>query len=1128
MLNPAFMSIRARLMLLVIIAFIPALVYLLISAPDIDILLKNLLALLAVALFTMAFAWFGADCFVLRRMRKLIRATEELAKGNLKTRIAVSGKADEIDQLAESFNSMAQALELQREEQRQSAGKYRLLFEESKEIIFISTPEGRYLDVNPAGVELSGYTREEMLTLDIKDLYVDPAQRQEYKDLLYKNGFVKNFRLDMKRKDGRQIVMLTTTVAVRNERGDIIAFEGICHDITEREREREALQEQMERLDLALKSANMGVWHVDIANNRCNFDDRSFDLLGINPSTFRGTGQEFFNVVHPDDRENLRNAMIQTIEQDIPYTSDYRVIWPDGTTRFLSGRGKIVRDETGRPVKIHGINWDITDLKLSEMALAESEERLKLTLDAAHIVAWEINVDGSHLESGPVHELFGKPKGFFHPGVEDLFESIHPEDREEMKALVRDALQGKRKYYIEFRVPQKDGGVRWIEAIGTLMKDAHGKPARILGIAHNVTERKLAEQILLESENRTRGILQAMPIGIHMYRLESDERLVFAGANPQADRILGVKHDMFVGKTIEEVFPALADSDIPCRYREVAASGKMWQTEEISYEHGSIKGAFKVYAFQTSPNNMVAAFEDITEPKKMEDALRQSEERFRRLVEHSNDIIVLLDNQGIGISISGPLQRILGYTPDEMKGKSVIELVHPDYIETATKMYTDLALQPGSSVFAEFRMRHKNGSWVAVEAVGSNFLEDPNIKAVVANIRDISERTRLQEQLQQAMKLEAIGRLAGGVAHDFNNLLTVISGNIQMAMMELRPSATVTHYLDQVRQATDRATALTRQLLAFSRRQIIEPKILNLNELILNVRQMISRLIGENIELSITLDEDLSPVKIDPGQFEQVLVNLAINASDAMSLGGKLMIQSSNVTLDANYCAMHPDIKPGNFVLLAVSDTGQGMSEEVKEHIFEPFFTTKETGRGTGLGLAMIFGIVKQAGGAIDVFTEVDRGTTFKIYLPRIEGEIKTLNKPDTAPTPRGSETILLVEDEDNVREVAEAILKELGYNVMVAKNGMEALAVIENSTGNIELLITDIVMPGMNGRELAEHILGTHPEIRVLYTSGYTEDVIVHHGVIEEHINFLGKPYTLQTLGMKIREILDSNPAGS
>ena len=387
-----------------------------------------------------------------------------------------------------------------------------------------------------------------------------------------------------------------------------------------------------------------------------------------------------------------------------------------------------------------------------------------------------------------------------------------------------------------------------------------------------------------------------------------------------------------------------------------------------------------------------------------------------------------------------------------------------------------------------------------------------------------AEKEKLQAQLQQAMKMEAVGRLAGGVAHDFNNLLTVITGYSELLLQKIGKESSMHREVEEIKRAGERAASLTQQLLAFSRKQIIEPKVVHLDHLVAETHKMLTRLIGENIALQATTGKSLGSVKIDPGQFQQILMNLVVNARDAMPRGGKIVIETGNVDLDEGYCALHPYVQPGRFVMLAVSDTGAGMSEEVKAHLFEPFFTTKEKGSGTGLGLATTYGAVHQAGGSIEVYSEVGIGTTFKIYLPRVDEQVINPENDDR-PTdlPGGTETVLIVEDEGLLRNLCVQILEQLGYRVLQARNGTEAIAEVQGGYGDrIDLLLTDVVMPGMNGSELATQMVLHFPEMKVLFTSGYTEDVISHHGVLAEGVSFIGKPYTPSTLARKVREVLD------
>jgi nitrogen-specific signal transduction histidine kinase/CheY-like chemotaxis protein len=400
---------------------------------------------------------------------------------------------------------------------------------------------------------------------------------------------------------------------------------------------------------------------------------------------------------------------------------------------------------------------------------------------------------------------------------------------------------------------------------------------------------------------------------------------------------------------------------------------------------------------------------------------------------------------------------------------------------------------------------------------------DEKHRTIVIILNDVSERKRMEAQFLQAQKMEAVGQLAGGIAHDFNNLLTIIKGYSQLSLMELKESDPLKRNIEEIRKAADRASDLTRQLLAFSRRQILEMKVLDLNSIVRDVDEMLLRIIGEDIELVTLLAGDLGRVKTDRGEIEQVIMNLAVNARDAMPDGGKLTIETANAELDEAYARVHVAVTPGRYVMLSFSDTGVGMTPEVRGRVFEPFFTTKEKVKGTGLGLSTVYGIVKQSGGNIWVYSEPGKGTTFKIYLPRVDEPLEeVVERVVAGEFPRGTETILVVEDEDEVREVAVRILSGQGYKVLEATKGIDAFLICTEHDGPIHLLLTDVVMPKMSGRELAETLMSIRPGIKVLYMSGYTDNAIVHHGVLETGVDFIQKPFAVDALARKVRDVLD------
>jgi PAS domain S-box-containing protein len=511
------------------------------------------------------------------------------------------------------------------------------------------------------------------------------------------------------------------------------------------------------------------------------------------------------------------------------------------------------------------------------------------------------------------------------------------------------------------------------------------------------------------------------------------------------------------------------------------------------------------------------------ERKRVEQAAREREEYFKALIEQAMDIIIVLDVDGAIHYASPSAFRVLGVAREDFVGRSLLHLVHPEDADATLRVFAEgLATKTDGRPF-ELRLRCQDGTYRVFEAVSRYLLDDPVVRGVVINAWDVTERQSLERQLVQAQKMEAVGRLAGGVAHDFNNILTAILGYSGLLLEGLPTLSPLRPDLEEIRKAAERAAGLTRQLLAFSRNQALELRVLDVNALVADMDKLLRRLLGEDIDIVTKLDSGVGPIRGDSGQLEQVVVNLAVNSRDAMPAGGRLTIETRNIELDDAYARAHAPVKPGPYVMLAVSDTGEGMTPEVLSHVFEPFFTTKPPGKGTGLGLATVYGIVTQSGGYVWCYSEPGQGTTIKVYLPRIDAPLDGVPTRDVARPTHGNETILVVEDEAPLRVLTRRLLAKRGYTVLEAPNADAALAVARDFAGPVHLLLTDVVLPGVSGRQLADDLLPRRSEMKVLFMSGYTDEAVIHRGVLAANMAFIHKPFSSDGLAAKVRDVLDA-----
>jgi two-component system, cell cycle sensor histidine kinase and response regulator CckA len=530
-------------------------------------------------------------------------------------------------------------------------------------------------------------------------------------------------------------------------------------------------------------------------------------------------------------------------------------------------------------------------------------------------------------------------------------------------------------------------------------------------------------------------------------------------------------------------------------------------------------------AFKNMPRTIARVLREwklLQDRRRMEESLRRAKQDMEAIFQGISHPIVILDPEQRIIAGNKAFEQLVGQNIGEYRNRQCWKFFHGPEA---------MGPPPDCPFVAMKQSRGAATSIMPVETLDGVFLvsctsifdADGRLEKVIHIATDISEQKRAEVELRESQKMDAIGRLAGGVAHDFNNMLSIINGYAEIVLMKLKNDDPLCREVGQILKAGNRAADLTRQLLAFSRKSIVQPKVISLNTVVRGMEKMLQRLIGEDIRVAFETAENLGHVRADPGLIEQVIMNLAVNSRDAMPRGGQLTIETRNVELDESFSRLHLSVTPGPYVMLAVSDTGAGMDEATRECIFEPFFTTKEKGKGTGLGLSMVYGIVKQNNGSIWVYSEPGQGTAFKIYLPRIAEAVELEQIAFAEPAARGTETLLIVEDEEAVCAMVKQILLSAGYQVLTAINGGEALMLLERRREPVHLLLTDVVMPGMSGRELADRLLAIHPEMKVLYMSGYTDDAIVHHGVLDPGAHFIGKPFTMMAVQQRVREVLDS-----
>ena len=805
-------------------------------------------------------------------------------------------------------------------------------------------------------------------------------------------------------------------------------------------------------------------------------------------------------------------------------TGKKHISWTVLKLKGLHRSGKEIPLEVSLGEHIHGkkriftgIVRDISEREEAEALLRQSEEKYaKMVHSSPDAITLRSLPDRRYLE---VNEGFTRLTGYGSeevlgktPGELNLWVEREPHRTTLEKLEAEGQVTGE-----EFRFRTKSGQIRYgqVSAVRVTM---NGKQC-MLSVTHDITDRKRAEAEL----SQLASIVESSDDAIVGKTL--DGKIV--SWNAGAERIYGYSAIEVVGKPVSILAPDEQRDEVPEILKRLSRDERIHHYETVRVRKGGqrINVSVTISPVKDAEGMIIGASaiaRDITERKRVEERLQESESHFRSLVHDAPYGIYRITLDGRLLQVNPALVKMLGYESEEELMRCDVEKDICRDPETHQRLVRDYwRKQDFRDVEAQWR--RKDGKIITVKMTGHPVLEKADSPAYFEVFaEDITERRSLERQLLQSQKMEAIGRLAGGIAHDFNNLLGVILGHSDILDHQIGADGRLRRSVEATRHAAERAAALTMQLLAFSRKQVIEPIVVDLNASVMEVEKMLHRVIGEDIEMAIRLQPDLGRVKADPGQLSQVLMNLAVNSRDAMPNGGKLVIETANMELDDTYGRQHLGAKPGPHVMLAISDTGTGMDSETLSHIFEPFFTTKETGKGTGLGLSMVYGIIKQSNGYIMAYSEPGRGTTFKIYFPSTEENVSPIQKTEQD-IPSGTETILVVEDEPAVRELTCVLLEDAGYTVLESSGVEDAMETAKDAQRKIDLLLTDVVMPRLDGRELANQMVSLRPDLKVLYMSGYSDDVILHRGVLTHGAVLVQKPFTKRTLLQKVREMLDS-----